>query len=32
MYCNGFFAAANKSADPMRWLGIGLALSYSFLG
>ena len=27
-YC--FNAVDNKSGNPMRWLGLGLALSYSF--
>ena len=29
-YC--FNAVDNKSGNPMRWLGLGLTLSYSFLG
>ena len=29
-YC--FNAVNNKSGNPMRWLGLGLTLSYSFLG
>ena len=29
-YC--FNAVDNKSGNPMHWLGLGLTLSYSFLG
>ena len=29
-YC--FNVVDNKSGNPMRWLGLGLTLSYSFLG
>ena len=29
-YCSN--AVNNKSGNPMRWLGLGLTLSYSFLG
>ena len=29
-YC--FNAVNNKSGNPMRWLGLGLTLSYSYLG
>ena len=32
MYCYCFNAVDNKSGNPMHWLGIGLTLSYSFLG
>ena len=27
-----FNVVDNKSGNPMRWLGLGLTLSYSFLG
>ena len=32
MYRYCFNAVDNKSGNPMRWLGPGLTLSYSFLG
>ena len=32
MYRYCFNAVVNKSGNPMRWLGLGLTLSYSFLG
>ena len=30
MLCYHFNAVDNKSGNPMRWLGLGLTLSYSF--
>ena len=30
MFAFCFHAVDNKSGNPMRWLGVGLALSYSF--
>ena len=32
MFVVCFNANDNKSGNPMRWLGVGLTLSYSFLG
>ena len=32
MFAFCFNAVDNKSGNPMRWLGLGLTLSYSFLG
>jgi hypothetical protein len=30
MFAFCFYAANNKSGNPMRWHGVGLTLSYSF--
>ena len=32
MLCYPFNAVNNQSGNPMRWHGVGLTLSYSFLG
>jgi len=32
MFVFCFHAVDNKSGNPMRWHGVGLTLSYSFLG
>lgn len=32
MFFCSFYTADNKTANPMRWLGLGLTLSYSFFG